>query len=110
MPHIGESDDRNCNQVRRARRRHRHLRARNPSLAPAVPGGGMVLHGTVALPLEDGDIAVYEVVASIQYRCRPARSCGPVIEMALDRLADVEACVRAAQQKTNIVHLPLAAE
>jgi hypothetical protein len=110
MTHISKNNG-NGNLVRKARRHHRYARRMNPSLALAVPGAGMVLpDGEVALPLVDGEIALYDVVATVEYRCRPARSHGPVIDMALERLADTERCVLAAQAKANVVNLPIAAE
>jgi hypothetical protein len=100
-----------ANAVRKARRYHRHLRRKDPSLAAAVASGGMTMpDGTVVLPLVDGDIALYEIGAVVEYRCRPARSRGPVIEMALEKIIEFENCVRAAEAKSNLVHLVIAAQ
>ena len=83
-------------QVRKARRHHRFLRSRDPSLAAAVPGAGMVTSsGEVALPLVDGDIALYEVAIVFGFRCRPARDNGPVVETAFDAVVEFDRCVRA---------------
>ena len=96
MTHLS-SFNRSFNPVAKARRHHRHLMRKDPSLASAISGAGMVLpDGSVALALSDGDIALYEVHVIVRHYCRPARSRGPVVEMALDEVAYFDACVRGA--------------
>ena len=77
MTHLS-SFNRSFNPVAKARRHHRHLMRKDPSLASAISGAGMVLpDGSVALALSDGDIALYEVHVIVRHYCRPARSRGP---------------------------------
>jgi hypothetical protein len=114
MPSISNRHANN-NPLRKARQHHKYLRSKDPSLAPAVASSGMVLPtGEVALPLTDGDVAVYGVASTVTYRWQLVwlvqSPGGLVIDLALNGIADFDRCVRAAAAKSSLNIIPLAAE
>jgi hypothetical protein len=106
MSHISH-----CGSVRKVGRYHRHLRRKDPDLAPAVTGASMVMpDGSVALPLADGSVAIYGIAPVIAYRCWLRRACGPAIETAFSAVVDLDRCVRAAQTENDFTHSQVAAQ
>jgi hypothetical protein len=122
MSHIA-----NLNLIDKAKRHHRRMRHKDPTLPAYMDGYGRVVsNGSLAveLPLVNGDVIIYAVTPATEW-CffRKALSIRPgneapaatpsdivkhALDVALDAISDIEKrAARAAEPKPNNVNIAL---